>query len=82
MNGARTSLLACFAPEIKDPSEGSEPDSRTSRAARASRRIWTRRWYSRLVPPDPAGLFSEGGEVMELHTKGSLMIPKPGIERV
>ena len=29
-----------------------------------------------LPPPDPAGLFSEGGEVIELHIEGSLTIPK------
>ena len=32
--------------------------------------------------PDPAGLFSEGGEVMKLRIIGSITIPKPGIKRV
>ena len=37
-----------------------------------------------VYPPEPAGrvFFSEGGEVMKLHTVGSLMIPKPGIKWV
>ena len=36
-----------------------------------------------LAPlPDPAGLFSEGGEVIQLHVEGSLTILKPGIKRV
>ena len=34
------------------------------------------------VPPDPAALFSEGGEVINLHIEGSLTIPKSGIKRV
>ena len=42
--------------------------------------------YSECVltshPPDPAGLFSEGSEVMKLHIEGSLTIYKPGIKRV
>ena len=33
-------------------------------------------------PSDPAGLFSEGGDVIKLHIKGSLTIPKPDIKRV
>ena len=33
-------------------------------------------------PPDPAGLFSEGGEVITLHIEGSLTIPVTGIKRV
>ena len=32
--------------------------------------------------PDSAGLFSEGGEVIKLHTEGSLMIPRTGVKRV
>ena len=35
-----------------------------------------------LPPPDPAGFFSEGGEVIKLYIEGSLMIPIPGIKRV
>ena len=36
-----------------------------------------------VLPPDPAALlFSEGGEVVELHTVGSLTIPRTGIKRV
>ena len=31
------------------------------------------------MPPDPAGLFSEGSEVIELHEEGSVRIPIPGI---
>ena len=27
------------------------------------------------LPPDPAGLFSEGAEVIKLHIEGSLTIP-------
>ena len=30
---------------------------------------------TRNLPPDPAGLFSEGGEVIKLHIEGSLTIP-------
>ena len=34
-------------------------------------------------PPDPAGLLSEGGDVIKLHIiEGSLTIPIPGIKRV
>ena len=36
----------------------------------------------RETPPDPAGLFSEGGEVIKLHIEGSLTIPITGIKRV
>ena len=32
-------------------------------------------------PPDPAALFSEGGEVIKLHIEGSLTIPAPDIKR-
>ena len=32
------------------------------------------------TPPDPAGLFSEGGEVIKLRTEGSLMIPTTWIK--
>ena len=35
-----------------------------------------------VLPPDPAGLFSEGGEVIKLHMEGSLTISRPGIKRV
>ena len=31
------------------------------------------------VPPDPAGFFSEGGEVIKLHIEGFLTIPTAGI---
>ena len=34
------------------------------------------------TPPDPAGLFSEGGEVIQLHIDGSLTIPTTGIKWV
>ena len=34
------------------------------------------------LPPDPAGLFSEGGDATKLHIEGSLMIPTSGIKRV
>ena len=34
------------------------------------------------IPLDPDGLFSEGGKVIKLHSKGSLTIPTPGIKRV
>ena len=33
-------------------------------------------------PPDPAGLFSEGGDVIKLHAGGSLTIPTTWINRV
>ena len=33
-------------------------------------------------PPDPTDLFSEGGEVIPFHIKGSLTIPTAGIKRV
>ena len=33
------------------------------------------------IPPNPAGMFSEDGEVITLHIDGSLTIPKPGIKR-
>ena len=36
----------------------------------------------RAAPPDPAGLFSEGGEVIHLHIEGSLTIPKPRVRRI
>ena len=43
----------------------------------------TARGTPRLPPVcDPAGLFSEDGELMKLYVEGSLMIPKPGIKRV
>ena len=32
-----------------------------------------------IAPPDPAGLFSEDGEAIELHMEGSLTIPTTGI---
>ena len=31
-------------------------------------------------PPDPAGLFSEGAGVTQLHVEGSLTIPTSGIK--
>ena len=34
------------------------------------------------APPDPAGLFSQGGGVIKLRIEGSLTIPKPGVIRV
>ena len=34
------------------------------------------------LPPDPVGLFSEGGEVINLHIEGSLTIPTTRIKRV
>ena len=34
------------------------------------------------VPPDPAGLLSEGGAVMKLHKEGSLTLLTPGFKRV
>ena len=37
---------------------------------------------SRPVPPDPVGLFSEGGEGIKLHLEGSLTIPKTEVKRV
>ena len=37
---------------------------------------------SRCEPPDPAGLFSEGSEVIQRHIEGSLTIPNPWIKRV
>ena len=33
-------------------------------------------------PPELAGLFSQGGEVMKLHKEGSLTILASGIKRV
>ena len=33
-------------------------------------------------PPDPAGLFSDDGEVTKFRIEGSLTIPKPGMKRV
>ena len=33
-------------------------------------------------PPEPAGLFSEGAEVIQLHVEGSLTIPTSGVQRV
>ena len=32
------------------------------------------------TPPDPAGLFSEGGEVTKLYIEGSLTIPRTEIK--
>ena len=37
---------------------------------------------SRCTPPDPAGVFSEGAEVIQLRIEGSLTIPTTGIKRV
>ena len=34
---------------------------------------------NQLLPPDPAALFSEGAEVIKLHTESSLTIPTTGI---
>ena len=35
-----------------------------------------------LLPPHTAGLFSEGGEEIQLRVEGSLTIPKTGIKRL
>ena len=44
---------------------------------------WLLKWVFEIVPPDPAGLFSEGTEVTTRHTEGlSLTIPRTGIKRV
>ena len=32
------------------------------------------------IPPDSAGLFSEGGGVIKPYIEGSLTIPKPGLK--
>ena len=37
-------------------------------------------WELGCTPPDPAALFSEGGEVIKLQIEGSLTIPKTVIE--
>ena len=37
------------------------------------------RWH---LPLDPAGIFSGGGDAIQLHIKGSLTIPTSGIKRV
>ena len=34
------------------------------------------------LAPEPAGLFSEGGEVIKLHIEGSITIPTTGIKWV
>ena len=33
------------------------------------------------LPPDPADIFSEGGEAIKLHIGGSLTIPTAGIKQ-
>ena len=38
--------------------------------------------HSVFTPPDPAGIFSEGGEVIKRHTVGSLSIPTTEIKRL
>ena len=38
--------------------------------------------HDSVIPTDPAGLCSEGGEVIQLHTEGSLTIPNSCIKRV
>ena len=49
-----------------------EGDSRESREERGGGVV-------SCDPPDPVGLFSEGGEVIKLHVEGSLTIPRAGI---
>ena len=49
-------------------------------SATAGYSMWMGQTQAR--PPYPAGLFSEGGEVIKLRIEGSLTIPIPEIKRV
>ena len=43
-------------------------------------RAWARWWALIVIPPDPAGSFSEGSEVIKFHIEGSLTIPRTVIK--
>ena len=77
--------------QVKSLIEGGSGRNRRTRSARRAVAAWggkKHNFYSKnkfsieFTPPDPAGIFSEGTEVIKSHIKGSLTIPKSDVKRV